>query len=70
MFKLAMDHLPGNAELSSRPIISHVENLSHIRALLRVGQALVDHCCESFRQVSHRIVLDINHTFDVLHDSR
>ena len=37
------------------------------RALLRMGRAMVDLYCESFRQVPKRIVLDIDDTFDAVH---
>ena len=40
------------------------------RTLLRLGRALVDVYCSSFRQVPRRIVLDINNTFDAVHGSQ
>jgi hypothetical protein len=43
MFKLAMGRLPDDADLCSQPTISRLENLPDIRALLRMGQAMVDH---------------------------
>jgi hypothetical protein len=67
MFKLAMGRLPDDADLCSQPTISRLENLPDIRALLRMGQAMVDHYCHSFRQVPRRITLDIDDTFDAVH---
>lgn len=67
MFKLAMERLPGDADLCSQPTISRAENLPDARALLRMGQAMVAHYCQSFRRVPRRIVLDIDDTFDAVH---
>ncbi len=67
MFKLAMGRLPGDGDLCSQPTISRFENLPDARALLRMGRAMVDHYCQSFRQVPRRIVLDIDDTFDAVH---
>ncbi len=67
MFKLAMGRLPDDADLCSQPTISRFENLPDARALLRIGRAMVDHYCHSFRQVPARIVLDIDDTFDAVH---
>src|SRR3989440_7413814 len=38
-----------------------------MRALLRLGRALIEQYCVSFRQVPKRIVLDIDDTFDRVH---
>ena len=43
--------LGDEAELCSQPTISRLENLPDTRALLRMGQAMVDLYCASFRQV-------------------
>lgn len=67
MFKLAMDRLPGGADLCSQPTISRFENLPDLRALLHMGRAMVDHYCHSFHKVPRRIVLDIDDTFDAVH---
>jgi hypothetical protein len=73
MFKLALDRLPSDEELCSQsvlgldPGISRLENLPDVRALLRLGRALVEQYCASFRQVPKRIVLDIDDTFDRVH---
>jgi hypothetical protein len=67
MFKLAMGRLPDDADLCSQPTISRLENLPDARALLRMGRAMVDHYCQSFRQVPRRITLDIDDTFDAVH---
>ena len=37
------------------------------RALLRMGRAMVDLYCASFREVPKRITLDIDDTFDAVH---
>jgi hypothetical protein len=37
------------------------------RALLRLGRALIEQYCTSFRRVPKRIVLDIDDTFDWVH---
>ncbi len=67
MFKLAMGRLPDDGDLCSQPTISRFENLPDARALLRMGRAMVDHYCQSFRHVPRRIVLDIDDTFDAVH---
>ena len=67
MFKLALDRLPSGDELCSQSTISRLENLPDRRALLRLGRALVEQYCGSFRAVPKRIVLDIDDTFDRVH---
>ncbi len=67
MFKLARDRLPEQRDLCSQSTVSRAENLPDLRALLRMGRAMADHYCESFRQVPRRIVLDIDDTFDAVH---
>ena len=67
VFKLAMARLGDEAALCSQPTISRLENLPDTRALLRMGQAMVDLCCASFRPVPRRIVLDVDDTFDAVH---
>jgi len=62
MFKLALDRLPSDEELCSQSTISRLENLPDVRALLRLGRALIEQYCASFRQVPKRIVLDIDDT--------
>jgi hypothetical protein len=69
MFKLAMDRLPDHADLCSQSTVSRTENLPDLRALMRMGRAMVDHYCHSFRHVPRRIVLDIDDTFDIEHDA-
>ena len=66
-FKLALGQLPSGAALCSQPTISRLENLPDLRALLRMGRAMVELYCGSFRQVPRRIVLDIDDTFDAVH---
>ncbi len=67
MFKLAMERLEDETALCSQPTISRLENLPDTRTLLRMGQAMVDLYCASFRQVPRRIVLDVDDTFDAVH---
>jgi Transposase DDE domain group 1 len=66
-FKLALGGLPGGDALCSQPTISRLENLPGTRSLLRMGRAMVELYCSSFRQVPRRIVLDIDDTFDAVH---
>src|ERR1700680_436360 len=63
MFKLALDRLPSDEELCSQSTISRLENLPDVRALLRLGRALIEQYCTSFRQPPKRIGLDIDDTF-------
>jgi hypothetical protein len=67
MFKLALDRLPSGEELCSQSTISRLENLPDVRALLRLGRALIEQYCASFGRVPKRIVLDIDDTFDRVH---
>ena len=48
MFKMALDLSPLDRELCSQSTISRLENLPDVRALLRMGRAMVDLYCESF----------------------
>src|SRR4249920_294210 len=70
LFKLALERLPSDRDLCSQSTISRLENLPDARTLLRLGRALVDVWCGSFRQVPKRIVLDIDDTFDAVHGSQ
>jgi hypothetical protein len=67
LFKLALERLPSDRDLCSQSTISRLENLPDVRTLLRLGRALVDVYCGSFRQVPRRITLDIDDTFDAVH---
>jgi len=67
MFKLAMGRLPGSDPLCSQSTISRLENLPDKRTLLRMGYALIDFYCDSFRHVPGRIVLDVDDSFDAAH---
>jgi len=67
MFKMALERLPSGRNLCSQSTISRLENLPDMRTLLRLGGALVDLYCGSFRQVPGRITLDIDDTFDAVH---
>ena len=67
MFKMALDLSPIDRELCSQSTISRLENLPDVRALLRMGRAMVDLYCEFFATVPKRITLDIDDTFDAAH---
>ena len=66
-FKLAQDVLPSAPDLASQPTLSRLENWPDLRALLRMGKALVDLYCASYARVPKRIVLDFDDTFDAVH---
>lgn len=67
MFKMALDQSPGGRELCSQSTISRLENEPDVPTLLRMGRAMVDLYCSSFRTVPKRIILDIDDTFDAVH---
>ena len=67
LFKLALERVPSDRDLCSQSTISRLENLPDVRTLLRLGRALLDVWCGSFRHVPKRIVLDIDDTFDAVH---
>jgi len=69
-FKMAQGIAPSGHHLASQPTISRLENMADVRALLRMGAALVELYCASFKQVPKRIVLDIDDTFDAVHGSQ
>ncbi len=62
--------MPGDTDLWSQPTISRLKNLPDARALVRVGQVMVDHCCESFRHVPRHLTLDLGGTFHSVHGSQ
>jgi Transposase DDE domain group 1 len=67
MFKMALDLTPSDRDLCSQSTISRLENLPDVRALLRMGRAMVDLYCASFREAPQRITLDLDDTFDAVH---
>ena len=67
IFKMAEGALPSGRDLASQSTICRLENLPDLRSLLRMGQAMVDLYCASFRQAPKRITLDIDDTFDAVH---
>jgi hypothetical protein len=67
VFKMVHDLAPSDRDLCSQSTISRLENLPDVRGLLRMGRAMVDLYCASFRQVPRRIVLDVDDTFDAVH---
>jgi len=70
MFKMALDLPPSARDLCSQPTLSRLENVPDPQTLVRMGRAMVDLYCQSFRQVPKRIVLDIDDTFDAVHGSQ
>src|SRR5918995_1555907 len=67
-FKMAAGRLPeSGAELCSQPTMCRLENLPGPVALKRMMAAMVELFCDSFEQVPHRIVLDIDDTEDRVH---
>jgi hypothetical protein len=62
MFKLALDGLPAGTALCSHSTISRLGKLPERRALLRLGRALVEQYCDSFRTVPKRLVVDSDYT--------
>jgi hypothetical protein len=64
-FKLACERLPDTGNpLASQPTLSRLENTPSWRELARMGLALIDLFCDSFRAVPSHIVLDIDDTTD------
>ena len=47
LFKMAMNLTPSDRQLCSQSTISRLENLPDVRALLRMGRAMVDLYCAS-----------------------
>ena len=70
LFKMAMELTPSDRQLCSQSTISRLENLPDVRALLRMGRAMVDLYCASFREVPKRITLDVDDTFDAVHGAQ
>ncbi|MGB9166840.1 MAG: IS1380 family transposase [Rhodomicrobium sp.] len=66
-FKLAQDVLPSGPDLASQPTLSRLENWPDLRALLRMGKALINLYCASYAGVPKRIVLDFDDTFGAVH---
>ena len=67
IFKMAQDVLPSERDLASQPTLSRLENMPNARALVRMGRAMVELYCASFRHAPKQIVLDIDDTFDAVH---
>ena len=67
-FKLACGRLAETGDdLMSQPTLSRLENAPSWRALTRMGLAMIDLFCASFKAVPARIVLDIDDTSDAVH---
>lgn len=67
VFRMASGRGLSEQKPCSQPTLSRLENRPGVRDLLRMGQALIDQYCGSFRQIPARIVLDIDETFDRVH---
>jgi hypothetical protein len=67
MFKMALDATPSQRDLCSQSTISRLENLPGVRALVRMGRAMIDLYCASFASAPERITLDLDDTFDAVH---
>ena len=67
VFKLALDRLPDGPRSARSQPSRGSRTCPDMRALLRMGRAMVGLYCGSFRQVPRRIVLDIDDTFDAVH---
>ena len=67
VFKMAQGVVPSARDLASQPTLSRLENMAGVRSLVRMGRAMADLYCASFRQVPKRIVLDVDDTFDAVH---
>ena len=66
--KIACDRLPDSGRaLASQPTLSRLENTPSWRQLARMGLALIDLFCNSFRAVPGHITLDIDDTTDRTH---
>ncbi len=67
-FKLACGRLAESGDdLASQPTISRWENAPDLRTLLRLGYAMIDLWCRSYRRLPKSITLDIDDTVDVVH---
>jgi Transposase DDE domain group 1 len=67
-FKLACGRLPESGDdLASQPTISRWENAPDLCTLLRLGYAMVDLWCRSYRRPPKSVTLDIDDTVDVVH---
>jgi len=67
-FMIACERLPQSGPaLASQPTLSRLENAPSWRELARMGVAMIDLFCGSFRTVPGHIVLDIDDTGDRVH---
>ncbi len=67
-FKLACGRLAETGDdLMSQPTLSRLENAPSWRHLARMGLAMIDLFCASFKAIPTRIVLDIDDTDDAVH---
>jgi hypothetical protein len=67
-FKIACGRAPeSGADLMSQPTLSRLENLADWRTLYRIGLAMIDLFCASYRSTPASIILDIDDTDDPVH---
>lgn len=67
-FKIACGRAPETgADLMSQPTLSRLENLANWRTLARIGHAMIDLFCASYKTAPASIVLDIDDTEDRVH---
>jgi hypothetical protein len=67
-FKLACGRLPDSGlDLCSQPTCSRAENLPDLRAVIRLGEVLVDLWLSSYAAPPDSVTLDIDDTLDVVH---
>ena len=67
MFKMALDALPSDAICARSRHSRAWRTCPMFAPCVRMGRALIELYCGSFRQVPKRIVLDIDDTFDAVH---
>jgi hypothetical protein len=67
MSKMALDATSSQRDLCSQSTISRLENLPGLRALVRMGRAMIGLYRASFASAPERITLDLDDTFDAVH---
>src|SRR5688572_27584879 len=71
VFKITLNRAPLSGDpLCSQPTMSRLENRPTRTMLYRMGRAMIDVYCASYRTVPRRIVLDIDDTFDPAHGAQ
>jgi hypothetical protein len=65
--KLACERRPSQADLTSQPTISRLENAARPRDLLRMGVALAERVIAQLPAKTRRVILDVDATEDACH---